>query len=179
MSLRFVLMGLLSEQPDTGYGLKRRLRVGLSHIWEAPLQQIYSELAHLHADGCLGIDLVDQAHRLPKKVYSVTDDGRRELISWLRRPDDGPVHRDQLLMKLYLFPRVGGSEVAAALRDRLKVLDAEISQVGRRLRELKDGPSDISIGYRLSLEGALSFADAWRSWCERALEEVAAFDRVR
>ena len=47
MSLRFVLLGLLTSEPNTGYGLGRLLRGEMNHLREASLQQIYTELSWL------------------------------------------------------------------------------------------------------------------------------------
>ena len=83
MSLRHVLLTVLSREPNSGYGIGKLLQKELSHIWDARLQQIYGELAKLQADGLMDVERVDLPNRPSKKIYSLTAAGMAELDRWL------------------------------------------------------------------------------------------------
>ena len=83
MSLRHVLLTVLSREPNSGYGIGKLLQKELSHIWDARLQQIYGELAKLQADGLMDVESVDLPNRPSKKIYSLTAAGMAELDRWL------------------------------------------------------------------------------------------------
>ena len=68
MSLRSVLLVLLSKEPNSGYGVGRLLRNELGHLWDTRLQQIYGELAKLQSDGLVRAERFDLPNRPAKKV---------------------------------------------------------------------------------------------------------------
>ena len=87
MSLRHSLLGLLAEQPRTGYELTRLFDESLLNVWPASHSQIYPELAKLAADG-----LIRQtaSGSRGKKVYAITPAGLNEVMAWLRTEPDTP-----------------------------------------------------------------------------------------
>src|ERR1700691_5333418 len=56
MSLRHALIGLLAEQPASGWDLTRRFEDLLGTVWPAGHPQIYGELRKLEADGFIQLD---------------------------------------------------------------------------------------------------------------------------
>jgi DNA-binding PadR family transcriptional regulator len=171
MSLRGVLLALLSKEPNTGYGLSRQLRSDLSHLWEARLQQIYVELAKLEAGGLLHVEAINVPNRPPKKVYSLTEDGERTLDSWLVEPVPRMAARNERLMRLYCLERMPGELMALRLeewreqwRDEAKALEA------RRLQFLRTEAAQL--GPLLSIEAALAHAESNIAFCDRALATI-------
>ena len=76
MSLRHALIGLLAEQPASGWDLSRRFQDILGSVWPAGHPQIYGELRRLDEDGL--IEVVAEGPR-GRKEYRATD-----------RPGGGP-----------------------------------------------------------------------------------------
>lgn len=111
MSIRYALLGLLRDQPATGYDLTQRFGEGIGrHAWNAKHSQIYPELRKL-ADEAL-IEVVEEGTR-GKRVYGLTDTGRAALRDWLlREPDTGTV-RNPLLLRMFL---IGGLDTDDAVR---------------------------------------------------------------
>ena len=122
MSLDHILLGLLRD-PATGYDLGNTFREGVRHFWSAELSQIYPALKRLERRRMLR-SRVEPSPRGPnRKVYSLTDAGREELLRWLR---DGPMvgtERFAYLAQLYFMDAIGDlRETRAfmtALRDHL------------------------------------------------------------
>ena len=71
MSLRLALLGLIAEQPMSGYELSKRF-AGPAHVWSAKHSQIYPELARLLQAG-----LIRHAESGPRgrKTYQITEAG--------------------------------------------------------------------------------------------------------
>jgi PadR family transcriptional regulator AphA len=171
MSLRGVLLALLSKEPNTGYGLGRQLRDDLSHLWEARLQQIYVELTKLEAGGLVDVEAVNVPNRPPKKVYSLTEAGERALDSWLAEPAPRVAARDERLMRLYCLERMPRDVMARRLeewreqwQDEAKTLEARRSQISRT--------EPAQLGPLLSVEAALARAECNVAFCERALATI-------
>ena len=176
MSLRYVILSLLSVEPNTGYGIGRVLRGELSHVWEARLQQIYTELAKLEAEGALAVEELALPKRPAKKLYRLTPEGEAALTSWLSSKLSRPSARDDLLVRL---SRLGRLEIEAAVRlleERSEEATTQIVALQRRL----PGSTPITLdelGRLMTLEAALARADAEVAWCSRALDRLRAIER--
>src|SRR5437588_126747 len=86
MSLKHALLGFLNYGPMTGYELKKFFDTSVAHFWNAELSQIYPSLKQLESEGLVEMQVDVQEDRPNRKVYSITEDGRNELVEWLARP---------------------------------------------------------------------------------------------
>ncbi|OGO49395.1 MAG: hypothetical protein A2148_06830 [Chloroflexi bacterium RBG_16_68_14] len=168
MSLRTVLLAILSKEPNTGYGLGRLLQKELSHLWDARLQQIYGELARLQADGLVTAQAIDLPNRPAKKVYSLTPTGRDELDGWLAERPAPVACKDDLLVKLYCLDGMHRDLTIRRLEERREQAESEVGKLRHQLAQTpRTDPGQL--GPLLVLEAALYRAEAEVSWCARAL----------
>jgi DNA-binding PadR family transcriptional regulator len=173
MTLRAVLLALLSKEPNTGYGLGRLLRDDLHYLWDARLQQIYVELAKLRQGGFLDVETFGMPNRPPKKVYSLTPVGRQALDGWLADVPSRAAPKDQLLMRLYCMDSLRGDLMARALeryRDERQNDAAALEE--RRAQMPRTEPAQL--GPLLTIEAALARAKCDVAWCVRAIATIAA-----
>ena len=101
--LKHGILGLLHYREMTGYEINTVFRDSLYYFWNAQTSQIYRELQALEQKGWVSKNCVPQQKRPDKNVYSVTEQGRAELLRWLS--EDGPdiVPRVPLLMKVFFM----------------------------------------------------------------------------
>ena len=81
-----VILGLLSFEPRTGYDIKQVTDRSTRFFWGASYGQIYPELRRLEAAGLVESH-EEPRGRVPRRVYRLTDDGRRAFESWLSEPE--------------------------------------------------------------------------------------------
>ncbi len=172
MSLRYVLLAVLSKEPNTGYGIGRLLRTDLAHIWQARLQQIYSELARAQAAGLVEAEVTFLPNRPAKKVYSLTKAGAAVLDDWLEQPPQVDSSRDDLLAKLYCWPRAAHGRLLHRLEERRDAMETRCRALRRRLEAGITSNDANDLGYLLTLDAALAWAEAQRAWCVRALASL-------
>jgi DNA-binding PadR family transcriptional regulator len=86
VTLPHAILVSLCEQSGSGYELTRRFDRSIGYFWSATHQQIYRTLRTMEADGWLSATVVEQQGRPDKKVYTVSDAGRRELARWIAAP---------------------------------------------------------------------------------------------
>lgn len=100
MALEHALLVSLSERSGTGYQLTRRFDRSIGHWWRASHQQIYKTLARMTECGL--VTYVEQAQdgKPDKKVYSITDTGRKTLSEWIRTPGKDSTDRRELATKI-------------------------------------------------------------------------------
>ena len=95
-----VILGLLSFEPRTGYDIKRVTDRSTRFFWGASYGQIYPELRRLEAAGLVDSH-AEPRGRVPRRVYRLTEDGRRAFELWLSEPGDQYELRDEGLLKLF------------------------------------------------------------------------------
>lgn len=170
MSLRHALIGVLADEPRTGYGLLKHFEQSLAYAWPASHSQIYPELARLLEDG-----LIRQTGAGPRgaKVYEATPAGVEEVRRWLGSEPDRRVRSDAALRIFFLW-LLEPTEAASFLRgerDRLHGLLAEFERI-----EAEEEPrTRKQRAYRIALVGGLLATRARIEWAEWALQEVEAW----
>ena len=88
MSLRYGLLGILyAVESRTGYELDKDFKEAYDYIWRSNTSQIYSELGKMEQDGWLTSERIIQDEKPNKRVYSITEKGRVELLKWLSTPE--------------------------------------------------------------------------------------------
>ncbi len=83
-------LGLLAQQPGSGYDLLKTFEKSMANVWPATQSQLYGELNKL-ADAGL-IEVADIGPR-GRKEYRITEAGRAELQRWVTNPQDDPPFR--------------------------------------------------------------------------------------
>ena len=83
MSLRFLLLGLLAENSDHGYGLKKQIFHRLGHFRNINEGQLYTELAKMEKEGLTNREVVIPEKGPAKKVTHITTKGREVFLHWL------------------------------------------------------------------------------------------------
>jgi len=100
MALKFVLLTLLQQKPQTGYEIVQSFDSAIGYFWSASHQQVYRELGKMSEDGHVTAKLVKQTDKPDKKVYQISKTGVAALEEWLESPAKKTSTKDPLLVKL-------------------------------------------------------------------------------
>jgi DNA-binding PadR family transcriptional regulator len=101
MSLKYAVLAALLEGEASGYELSKVFDVSLANFWPATPQQLYRELERLAQDGLIEARVVQQERRPDKRLFTVTETGRRELTEFAAEPPRRPAAlRDEFLIKI-------------------------------------------------------------------------------
>ncbi|MCB9898143.1 MAG: PadR family transcriptional regulator [Planctomycetes bacterium] len=177
MDLDAILLGLLRDD-GSGYDLAGRLR-SASHYWHAELSQIYPALRRLESRGLL-TSRSRVGHRGPRRrIYAITDAGRRALVDALDDPERGSGTRSECSEKLPWLARVRFLAAADASTARGAIESVAIALLQERARlisererlasqPLHDDPRE-AFFENAALDAALSTTEARLQWCERTL----------
>jgi DNA-binding PadR family transcriptional regulator len=140
---------------------------------ELNVGQVYTTLDRLSRDQFVTYEVVNQSERPDKKVYALTDVGRKELREWLAMPSAMDLNlRNETYLKLMLARRLRGA-------DPIKVLTVERRASFERLHEVmaakaKAEQEDASLQTVLLLDLASLRLEAFLKWldhCEEALKK--------
>src|SRR6266540_2720405 len=141
--LRYDFLALLASGPAHGYQLKRRHDALFASGW-GPINigQIYVTLGRLERDGLVTHRTVQQAGRSDRKVYELTELGRKALETWLGEPPDVPLPKSDLLLKLVSASLVGAPDAP----DAQAVVGAHRQRCLQALRDLDGAVADAAPG---------------------------------
>lgn len=84
-TLKFAILGLLNRRPMTGYDIGKEFNFQLAEFWSAKHSQIYPELKKLVDEGLIIFDIEISGDVLEKKLYSITEKGKKEFLTWLAK----------------------------------------------------------------------------------------------
>lgn len=96
---KYVILGLLTEGPMTGYDIKKIIDIRFSFFWNESYGQLYPMLKALTEDKLITADKSSEGRG--KVTYAITPEGRNALVEWLEAPVEKETVRFELLLKMY------------------------------------------------------------------------------
>ena len=181
MSLDHILLGLLRE-PATGYDLKNVFSETVRHFWSARLSQIYPTLKRLEQQQMLRSRREPSPRGPDRKVYTVTEKGRAELLTWLHGEPAVGTERFAYLAQLYFMDAVGDINQTrafmSALHDHhagwLAQLQAVEQDIVTTYGDAPEHYDDAGFHHFAALRMGIHSLKAKVAWCD---ETLAAIDR--
>lgn len=101
MDVKTLCLGTLTMKEATGYEIKKVFEEGFQFFYRAGFGSIYPALAQLEADGLVTCREEADNGRPPKKIYAITDAGRRALDDDLRKAPVRHLLRSEFLVLLF------------------------------------------------------------------------------
>jgi DNA-binding PadR family transcriptional regulator len=173
LSLRNAILGLLSEGPRHGYELKALYDECLAPTAKLNFGQVYPTLDRLRRDGCVEQDRVSQDDRPDRKVYTLTDEGRRQLREWLDTPAPQNLDvRNETFIKLMLSRRMADGRPLEVLKVERRACLARLHDVTQARAKARETGEPLQIVLLLDL--AVLRLEAFAKWlegCEEMLRQ--------
>ncbi len=178
MSLPHALLGLLNYRPATGYELKATFTNSIHFFWNATLPQIYRTLKQMEGSRWLSVTVEHQDGKPSRKVYQITEAGRKELQRWLGEPLEMPEPRNAMLIKVFFGNQMNSTQFTTHLKELqnyhanlLKSYDQEIIPVIERYAEATGAYRDARY-WNLTLDFGRRHAKMVRDWCQATLSSL-------
>jgi DNA-binding PadR family transcriptional regulator len=168
MSIRYVMLGFLSEEPLTGYDLKKKFSASEIFHWSGNNNQIYRALVELHDEAWVTIEVQYQESKPPRKIYTITEAGRAALREWLLSPPELPQIRDALLVQLTWADQLAPGELDALLAQYEEELRVYVLML--RERNSRNGQAG-SLQRRIA-DHWLAFYQLELDWVRQLRQEV-------
>ena len=176
-SFEHILLGMICEQPSSGYDLKRIFAATPMGVYQPSSGALYPALRRLELKGLVLVQ--DPAGRTDnsarhRRVYEPTQPGRAAHASWLRTPlDPATVSRDlglhlmRFVMMEHMLPRAEVLEFLHNLANALAAFTAELERY----------PAVSDPGHRhprLALDHGLAVHRASLRWAEDTIAALSA-----
>ncbi|GAA3790023.1 PadR family transcriptional regulator [Streptomyces coacervatus] len=127
--LELSILGFLAEEPLHGYELKERIKALSGHVRPVSDGALYPALTRLVTAGKLDQHTEPGASAAPRRMLSLTDKGREDLLQRLRHPKQAEITDHVRFNTVLAFLRhlPDRQEQAAVLRRRLEFLQTASS----------------------------------------------------
>ncbi|MCA0457611.1 MAG: PadR family transcriptional regulator [Chloroflexi bacterium] len=180
MSLPYLLLGLLSARPMSGYDLNKEFNDAVQHFWSTDQSQIYRSLYKLEAEGLVKAETIVQEDSPNKKVYRVTETGSAELVRWLSRPQPPTAPREAWLGQLYFSHHLDNSMTTSVLETYRAEIQAELDTLVALLDTLppRETWGQLPREYQfqlLTLDYGLEVQRFHAEWFDKAIEQIKQF----
>lgn len=164
MSHRHLILGLLLEAPMSGYDIKKRLSETMSMIASPGYGAVYPTLHRLFEEGAVTMNVVKQDGKPSKKVYTIAEPGRKELVAWLRKPSSPDKVTREFLLKVLLAQNLELDD----LKEELERRREETETFYKTLKELKTQPAkQVNGHHNLVITYAQRMCEAELCWLDQ------------
>jgi len=184
MSLKHLILGLLSTKSQSGYDLNKTFQQSVENFWTTDQSQIYRALYSMKKQGWVEQEIIVQDDHPDKKVYHLTSAGEQELMTWLKTPitrKEAPV-REGWLGQLYFGHHLTNAELMQTLVVYIDDMQQEIDHLNQ-IKQLHFGESPETMPRRrrlsmLTLEYGLHIMEATKAWMQQTHDEISNMDDV-
>ena len=130
MNVRTLCLGILSTEEASGYEIKKDIEEGLfSHFIEASFGSIYPALTQLTAEDLLTVRAEEQTGKPDKKVYAITEAGRRALARAIAVLPAKDKYKSEFLFQMLLQQFISRDLMLAALDKQLADLKHDLARI--------------------------------------------------
>ena len=174
--LKHGILGLLNYSDMNGYEILETFRHSLNHFWNAQKSQIYRELTSLEKSGYISGTWIEQKGKPDKKIYSITDAGREELLDWLSEELNEAVRIPLLMKTFFLGERTIDENIAffnklkEAYQNRYKSFTAADASSQEYGDELRDSYRSMFWGFTISYGRKRS--KMIMEWCDECIDAL-------
>jgi PadR family transcriptional regulator AphA len=169
-SLRSSVLGLLAQEPMSGYDITRLFKDMNWLVGSPSPGSLYPILRELLKEGLVSVRVEARSDRPARKIYSLTGEGRQELEIRLDQPAEPDASLKGFVMHLLLTGTVPSSKLMAHLEQRQAQVAARRSDLKHRLGRVEEGAD---LGRCLTLEYGLALATAELAWLGRTLARLS------
>jgi DNA-binding PadR family transcriptional regulator len=166
---KYMIMGLLSCAPMTGYDIKKWADECLKYLlMDMSYGQIYPILNRLEQDGLATVVLGTTGKRPGSKTYRLTEKGQGEIRAWVRSPD---TKEYDILLKMCFGSLIPKEEIIRKLEAYRKKREGELAIMGQHMSEAGDETIfGANAPYMLLITMlGLDYFKEEVSWCDQAI----------
>ena len=169
VSLRFFVLGLLTQRPMSGYDIKCFLKRLRWLIGSPGGGSLYPVLRDLRQEDLVTVEVVPGVDRPPRKIYTITRAGHRALQAWIEEPvaDNAPLRA--FVMRLLLADSHSPAGLSAYLRQRrVQVASHHEALVGGH----GTPGAGLNLGQELAFDYGRALAAAELAWLDTTLDRL-------
>ncbi|WP_312640321.1 PadR family transcriptional regulator [Hydrogenoanaerobacterium sp.] len=170
---RLLVLGLLDEQPMSGYDIQQKISRADAERWGGVLVgSIYHALKKLEQENYIELTGVEQTGHRQKAIYKTTDQGKNYLqsiiIDSLRT--SSVIYPTTLYSGLSLLYKIPYEKAREALEEQKKLLDEEYHVLEQGQKTNEAAAQDTSPLSRITMDNMFAIIRQQQQFIEKILE---------
>ncbi|MBW4671871.1 MAG: PadR family transcriptional regulator [Cyanomargarita calcarea GSE-NOS-MK-12-04C] len=173
MALAHAILASLVESSCSGYDLAKKFDGSVGFFWAASHQQIYRELSKLENQGWITPETILLPGRPDKKLYSVTELGRKHLKSWIAEPSEPTAIKDDILVKIFAGYIASPSTILEEIKRHSEAHQKRLVTYQKIQQQYFQNPQQLSEQAKfqhLTLLNGIGYETYWLAWCDEAIK---------
>lgn len=126
MSIKHAILGILSWKDSTGYELKKIFEESSFLYWSGNNNQIYKALSQMLEEGLAESKTIHRESSPSKKIYSITEQGIKELKEWVVFAPEIPEMKKTFLVQLAWSDMLSDQELKEMLANYEDELNTQL-----------------------------------------------------
>lgn len=169
---QYVILGLLTEQPLSGYDIKKIIDIRFKFFWNESYGQIYPELKQLIEKKYIQT-LSNETDR-GKQLYQITELGFEHLKKWLEIKPDTETMRLEILLKRYFGGLVHPSIMISHIKEFQIQHEQELQILHMFKHELEtiDDPYDNHSNVLSVIDLGIKTNNAYCEWASETINQL-------
>jgi len=170
MSLKYAILGLLDREPHYGYAIKQKFEHMMGKLWPVSYGQLYPTLRKLQEEKLVTMKTVQGKKAVEKNVYSITENGSRYFMEWLRKQNkkEQISIKDEFTLSLFFLGRLGVTEVKELLYAKAR----EFHSLHEKYSEEYDHYGQNTPDYRRAMTRKMILhIEAEQQWLEEVIRQ--------
>jgi DNA-binding PadR family transcriptional regulator len=170
-TLKYIILGLVSQQSQTGYDIKSAFNTEIGEFWQAKHSQIYPELAKMEQQELITHQVEIAGTKLQKKVYTITEKGQAVLNQWLNEPNEElPLNKDEFVLKLYFIKHMDDPALPEMIAVQIKLHEEKLAHLQHRKETIfSQQVIDENYGHYLILAHAIHRETEYINWLKKLM----------
>lgn len=141
MSIQLAILGILSWKPSTGYELKKIFEDSSFMYWSGNNNQIYKALMNMENENFVTSSVVHQDNSPSKKIYTITEEGLKELKKWLVSSPEAPEIKKTFLVQLAWSDLLSNQELSEVLSKYENEIKLQLIMQNEKYRRALHSPN--------------------------------------
>lgn len=171
MNIEHAILGLLSYEPLTGYDIKKIMQSSPLIYWSGNNSQIYKALMALKDDGFVTAELLHNESAPTKKKYTITENGKKELLKLSKSFPEVPELKKPFLLQLVFGSNLSRDDIETLLNRYEGEIRGVMLNIDKQEFPLSDNPLECAIR-NLTQDNINHFYQSELEWIDRFRCEV-------
>ena len=177
---KYAILGVLNLKPCSGYDIKKFCDASITHFWNENYGHIYPVLKQLESDGWVTKNIETTEGKPPRNVYSITENGKNELVQWLMQEPEMPQHRYEFLLKMFFSNEIPFEKVIERLQNSEEyckgILDVYREIQEKMMKHADESGIESRFPYQYAtLRYGILNVEASLKWCTETIEYLQEF----
>lgn len=168
MSFKFspdcAVLGILMTCPKHGYEVEAYLSSKMDQFWHLSMSQVYALLKRIEKTGLAVSSEEQQENRPNKKVFSITEIGKKKFFEWVYSPVKHVRDlRVELIAKLFFIKELKLTGGFSVIEKQVEVLEKKLSLIEKSKGKNKDEFQGILYSFKVA---QITSAIDWLKECK-------------